>query len=159
MEAVSDRVFPGKLIRADYSGRALGRLGSDIPEDRLGTTLLGVVKLLYPTLPQDFVRPPAVVGYVALLDRLKAAVEARPADLGGLAAVCRADGTGPGALVVAVIQRLTEALRGIEAEAATLPDHTPAPTQAPMQRVRRAAETEPATSGTSTVVPGFVLKD
>ncbi|MBW6436459.1 hypothetical protein KZ829_22210 [Actinoplanes hulinensis] len=98
-----------------------------------------------------------MAGYVALLDRLKARVEARPPDLSGLAAVCRPDGTGPDALVVAVIQRLTEALRDVEAEAATLPDHTPAPVQTPMRPAQRAPETEPATSATSSVEARFVM--
>ncbi|GGN82562.1 hypothetical protein GCM10010112_60100 [Actinoplanes lobatus] len=159
VEAVSDRVFPGKLISTDNSGRAQRRLGSDVTEDQLGNTLRAVVKLLYPTLPTDFARPPAVAGYVALLDQLKARVEARPPDLSGLAAVCRPDGTGPDALVVAVIQRLTEALGGVEAEAATLPDYAPAPVPAPMRPAQRAPETEPATSATSSVMPGFVMRD
>ncbi|MDY7083803.1 MAG: vWA domain-containing protein [Actinomycetota bacterium] len=159
VETVSDRVFPGRLIPSDNSGRAQHRLGSEASEDQLGNHLGGVVKLLYPTLPREFVRPPAVTGYVALLDQLKARIEARPTDLNGLAAICRPDGAGPGALVVAVIRRLTEALSAVAAEAAGLPDYMPSPARTPMRPAQRAPETEQGPSSTGSVVPGFVMKD
>ncbi|MGI5241638.1 VWA domain-containing protein [Dactylosporangium sp. CA-139066] len=119
-EAAAPRVLAASLLtRRDSGMRAMRELQSATSEGEFLTRMRRVPRLLRPMAQSP--QPGAVRELEALLEQLQAMLAADPADLDGVARVCAARGTAPGALVTAVAVTLTALLQRVAEELERMP--------------------------------------
>jgi hypothetical protein len=155
IEAAAQRLFERPLYPHGVAARAVLELRTDLTADALVRKLRTTLRRLRPKSAEAEALG-CVKDWSAVLDRLEAPVAAEPADLPGLAAVCRSAGTEPAELAVAVLAQLADGLADLATglERAPRPAVVAAEPVVPKQhRAGRMSRTDVGSGA------GFVLKN